>query len=63
MKINADTEAADKAILDALTHGIGVLTIRFTSGKLFYDHVPIDQFMQLTEELQFISAQQPELKQ
>ncbi len=55
MKIDADMDAIDKAIRDALWCGTGVLKFSFTDGMVACDHVPIKQYVQFADELKWRS--------
>jgi hypothetical protein len=55
MQIDTDMSAIDKAIADALTCGTGVMKFNFTNGLVLCDHVPIEDFLQFSEELKWRS--------
>ena len=48
---NADMDDLDKAMADALLCGTGIMKFSFVDGQLDCHHVPVQNFLQLSEEL------------
>ena len=57
MKVDTDMSAIDLAIQDAFVCGIGVVKIALVNGKLTCDNVPIENFYEFGEDLQWLSSQ------
>ena len=57
MKVDTDTSAIDLAIQDAFVCGTGIVKVALVNGKLSCDNVPIKNFYEFGEELQWLASQ------
>ena len=57
MKIDTDMSAIDLAIQDALVCGTGIVKVALVNGKLTCDNVPIENFYDFGEQLQWLASQ------
>lgn len=55
VSIESDMSPIDKAILDAMMCGTGVMKFSFMDGLISCDHVPIKEFARFSEELKWRS--------
>lgn len=57
MKIDSDMNAIDLAIRDALVCGTGVIKLTWSNGKMTFDNVPLGNFYDFGEQLQWLASQ------
>ena len=63
MKVDTDTSAIDLAIQDAFVCGTGIVKVALVDGKLSCDNVPLENFYEFGEQLQWLSEVIKETKQ
>jgi hypothetical protein len=57
LKIDTDMSAIDLAIQDAFVCGTGIVKVELVNGKLSCDNVPIKNFYEFGEQLQWLASQ------
>ena len=57
MKVDTDMSAIDLAIQDAFICGTGIVKVELVNGKLSCDNVPIKNFYEFGEQLQWLASQ------
>lgn len=57
MKVDTDMSAIDLAIQDAFVCGTGIVKVALINGKLTCDNVPIENFYEFGEQLQWLASQ------
>ena len=57
MKVDTDMSAIDLAIQDAFVCGTGIVKVERVNGKLSCDNVPIKNFYEFGEQLQWLASQ------
>jgi len=57
LNIDTDMHAINLAIQDAFVCGTGVVKMVLVNGKLTCDNVPLENFYEFGEELQWLASQ------
>ena len=57
MKVDTDMSAIDLAIQDAFVCGTGIVKVELVNGKLSCDNVPLENFYEFGEQLQWLASQ------
>ena len=63
MKASTDPDAVNKAIMDAMMCGTGIVKLSYVEGKMFCDHVPIADYEELAIGLSWLASQVKETQQ
>ena len=61
--IDTDAGAVDKAVMDALMYGTGIVKFSYVGGKMVCDHVAVAEYDDLAIGLKWLASQVKETPQ